>query len=109
MLQLPADGIQMPVNVRTLCQCLELHLDRGNFQIGNEGVNDAALLSRAAQQEVDGNHLYNLDIAVISCINDAVLNLLDRDIVRQGVERLNGFFLLQEGLELRHAALLQIN
>ena len=109
MLQLPADGIQMPVNVRTLCQCLELHLDRGNFQIGNEGVNDAALLSRAAQQEVDGNHLYNLDIAVISCINDAVLNLLDRDIVRQGIERLNGFFLLQEGLELRHAALLQIN
>ena len=109
MLQLPADGIQMPVNVRTLCQCLELHLDRGNFQIGNKGVNDAALLSRAAQQEVDGNHLYNLDIAVISCINDAVLNLLDRDIVRQGIERLNGFFLLQEGLELRHAALLQIN
>ena len=82
MLQLPADGIQMPVNVRTFCQCLELHLDRGNFQIGNEGVNDAALLSRAAKQEVDGNHLYNLDIAVISCINDAVLNLLDRDIVR---------------------------
>ena len=109
MLQLPADGIQVPVNVRTLCQCLELHLDRGNFQIGNEGVNDAALLSRAAQQEVDGNHLYNLDIAVISCINDAVLNLLDRDIVRQSIERLNGFFLLQEGLELRHAALLQIN
>ena len=109
MLQLPADGIQMPVNVRTLCQCLELHLDRGNFQIGNEGVNDAALLSRAAQQEVDGNHLHNLNIAVISCINDAVLNLLDRDIVRQGIERLNGFFLLQEGLELRHAALLQIN
>ena len=101
--------IQMPVNVRTFCQCLELHLDRGNFQIGNEGVNDAALLSRAAQQEVDGNHLYNLDIAVISCINDAVLNLLDRDIVRQGIERLNGFLLLQEGLELRHAALLQIN
>ena len=109
MLQLPADGIQMPVNVRTLCQCLELHLDRGNFQIGNEGVNDAALLSRAAQQEVDGNHLHNLNIAVISCINDAVLNLLDRDIVRQGVQRLNGFFLLQEGLELRHAALLQID
>lgn len=109
MLQLPADGIQMPVNVRTLCQCLELHLDRGNFQIGNKRVNDTALLSRAAQQEVDGNHLYNLDIAVISCINDAVLNFLDRDIVRQGIERLNGFFLLQEGLELRHAALLQIN
>ena len=109
MLQLPSDGIQVPVNVRTLCQCLELYLDRGNFQIGNKGVNDAALLSRAAQQEVDGNHLYNLDIAVISCINDAVLNLLDRDIVRQGIERLNGFFLLQEGLELRHAALLQIN
>ena len=109
MLQLPSDGIQVPVNVRTLCQCLELYLDRGNFQIGNKGVNDAALLSRAAQQEVDGNHLYNLDIAVISCINDAVLNLLDRDIVRQSIERLNGFFLLQEGLELRHAALLQIN
>ena len=109
MLQLPADGIQVPVNVRTLCQCLELHLDRGNFQIGNERVNDTALLSRAAQQEVDGNHLYNLDIAMISCINDAVLNLLDRDIVRQGIERLNGFFLLQEGLDLRHAALLQIN
>ena len=33
----------------------------------------------------------------------------NRDIVRQGIERLNGFFLLQEGLELRHAALLQIN
>ena len=109
MLQLPADGIQVPVNVRTLCQCLELHLDRGDFQIGNKGVNDAALLSRAAQQEVDGNYFYSLDIAVISCINDAVLNLLDRDIVRQGIERLNGFFLLQEGLELRHAALLQIN
>ena len=109
MLQLPADGIQMPVNVRTFCQRLELHLDRSNFQIGNKGVNDAALLSRTAKQEVDGNHLYNLDIAVISCINDAVLNLLDRDIVRQGIERLNGFFLLQEGLELRHAALLQIN
>ena len=31
MLQLPADGIQVPVNVRTLCHCLELHLDRGNF------------------------------------------------------------------------------
>lgn len=86
-----------------------MHLDRGNFQIGNKGVNDAPLLSCAAKQEVDGNHLYNLDIAVISCINDAVLNLLDRDIVRQGIERLNGFFLLQEGLELRHAALLQIN
>ena len=94
MLQLPADSIQMPVNVRTLCQCLELHLDRGNFQIGNEGVNDTALLSRAAKQEVDGNHLYNLNIAVISRINDTVLNLLDRDIVRQSIERLNGFFLL---------------
>ena len=108
LFQLLANGIQMPVNIRTLCQRLELHLDRSNFQIGNKGVNDAPLLSRAAKQEVDGNHLYNLDIAVISCINDAVLNLLDRDIVRQGIEWLNSFFLLQKGLELCHAALLQI-
>ena len=43
--------------------------------------------------------------AVVSLPRDA----WNRDIVRQGIERLNGFFLLQEGLELRHAALLQIN
>lgn len=54
--------IQMPVNIRTLCQRLELHLDRSNFQIGNKRVNDAPLLSRAAKQEVDGNHLYNLNV-----------------------------------------------
>ena len=41
LFQLLADGIQMPVNIRTLCQRLELHLDRSNFQIGNKGVNDA--------------------------------------------------------------------
>ena len=94
LFQLLADGIQMPVNIRTLCQRLELHLDRSNFQIGNKGVNDAPLLSRTAKQEVDRNHLYNLDVAVISCVNDAVLNLFNGDIVRQGIERLNRFFLL---------------
>ena len=109
LFQFLADGIQMPVNIRTLCQCLELHLDRGNFQIGNKGVNDAPLLSCAAKQEVDGNHLYNLDIAVISCINDAMLNFFNGDVVRQGVERLDGFFLWHKGFELCHAALLQIN
>lgn len=51
----------------------------------------------------------SINVSVISCVNDAVLNLFDRDIVRQGIERLNSFFLLQKGLELCHAALLQIN
>lgn len=56
-----------------------------DFQKAGERVDDAALLSWGAQQEVDGLDLQNLDVALICGVQDAVLDFLDGE---QVVERL---------------------
>ena len=84
--QLPAHRIHVVVDVRPLGQHLELHLDRGNLQVADKGVDDTALFPGAAEQEVDRNHLDQLDIAVVSGVDDAVGDLLNGDVVCQRVE-----------------------
>lgn len=48
-----------------------------DFQEAGERVDDTALFSRGAQQEVDGLYLQNFDVAVICGVQDAVLDFLN--------------------------------
>ena len=88
MLQFFSHRFHMPVNIRTLGQHFELYLDRRDLEVADEGVDDASLLRCAAQQEVDGDHLDNLDVAMVARIDNAVGDPLDRNVICQGVERL---------------------
>ena len=78
---LPAYCVQMTVDVRPTGQHLDLQLDGRDFQIRHKRVDDIALLSRAAEHKVDGNHLDHLDIPVVFGVDDAVLDLFDGKIV----------------------------
>ena len=84
-LQLPAHRLHMAVNVRPLGQHLELHLHRRDFKVAYKRIDDTALLLGAAQEEVDRNYFQNLYIAVIPGVDDAMLDVLYRHIVRQRV------------------------
>ena len=83
--QLPAHCIHVPVDVRPLGQHLELYLHRRNFQIADKGIDDTALFPGAAEQKVDRDHLDQLDIAVISGVDDAVGDLLNGNVVSQWI------------------------
>lgn len=50
---------------------------RADFQKAGERVDDAALLARGAQQEVDGFDFQNFDVVVICGVQDAVLDFLN--------------------------------
>ena len=83
--QLPAHCVHVPVDVRPLGQHLELYLHRRNFQIADKGIDDTALFPGAAEQKVDRDHLDQLDIAVISGVDDAVGDLLNGNVVSQWI------------------------
>ena len=106
--QLPAHRGNVAVYVGALGQYLELDLDRRDLQVADKAVDDTALLLGASQQEVDGDHLYDFDIAVIPRVNDAVPDAFDRHIVRERIERTDRIFLRQKGLVLLHLALFDV-
>ena len=78
VLHLPANGIQMLIDIRTAGKYLELDFHRADLQIGIEGIDDILLFPVAAKQEIDGNNLNDLHIPVILRIDDTVGNLLNR-------------------------------
>ena len=78
----------MPVDVCASGQSLELDLDGSNFEIGDERIDDAALFPGAAKQEVYRDDFYKFDIPVVAGVNDAVLHLLDGNVVGNLVQRL---------------------
>ena len=82
---IPPQLVQIGVDICLAGEGLKLQPHRADFQKAGERVDDAALLPRRAQQEVDGFNLQNLDVAVICGAQDAVLDFLDGE---QVVERL---------------------
>ena len=107
--QLPADGLHVTVDVRPLGQHLKLYLYGGNLEIGDEGIDDIALFPGAAEQEIDRDDLHHLDIAVVPCKDDAVVDFLNGNVLRQRVQRLDLFLLGKEGLELINPAPLEVH
>ena len=107
--QLPAHRIHVVVDVRPLGQHLELHLDRGNLQVADKGIDDTALFPGAAEQKVDRDHLDQLDIAVISGVDDAVGDLFNRNVVGQWIDGTHHLLRLQECFELIQLSRLQIH
>ena len=57
--------LNMPVNVRTFCQHLELYLHRSDFQIADKRPDDASLFLGTSKEKIDRDDFYRLDIAVI--------------------------------------------
>ena len=82
---IPSQLVQIGVDICLAGKRLELQSHRADFQKAGERVDDAALLARGAQQEVDGFDFQNFDVAVICGVQDAVLDFLDG---QQIVERL---------------------
>ena len=80
MFQFLAHRFNVPVDVRPSGQGLKLAFDRGDFQIGHKGIDDVALLSGAAEKKIDGDDLDQLDVPVVSGVNDAVFHLFNGDI-----------------------------
>ena len=58
----PQNLFSMLIDIRPFCQHLKLDFDRADFKIADKGINNAALLSGAAQQEIDRLHFKNLDV-----------------------------------------------
>ena len=82
---IPSQLVQIGVDICLAGKRLKLQPHRADFQKAGERVDDAALLARGAQQEVDGFDFQNFDVAVICGVQDAVLDFLDG---QQIVERL---------------------
>ena len=74
--------IDMAPDIRPSGQHLELELHRAYLQIGNKRIDDAPLLPGAPEQEIDGNHLHNLHIAVVFGVYHTVLHFGNREILR---------------------------
>ena len=72
--------LSVPVQVGTLGNDLDLHFDRADLQKRNKRIDDVSLFSGTAQQEVDGHDLNDLQVTVIPCVDDAVFNLLHRQV-----------------------------
>ena len=81
-LQFLSHGLHMTVDIRALGQYLELHLDRGDFQVADKGIDDTTLFLGAAEQKIDWNDLHDLHIAVISGVDHSVLDFFDGNVVR---------------------------
>ena len=77
---LPLHDLSVPVQVGTLGNDLDLHFDRADLEKRDERVDDVPLLSGTAQQEVDGHDLNDLQVTVIPCVDDAVFDLLHRQV-----------------------------
>ena len=107
--QLFPDALHVSVDVRPLGEHLELHLLRRDLEIADEGIDDAALLLGAAQQEIHGHHLHHLDIAAVPGLDDAVGDLLNGHVIRQGIQGLDHFLPLQEGFVLGDLPLFHIH
>ena len=84
---LPAHDFRMLVDIRTLCQHLKLDFDRADFKIADKGINNAALLSGAAQQEIDRLHFKNLDVPVVFGVDNAVFNLFNGKIGSHRIQK----------------------
>ena len=74
---IPPQLVQIGVDICLAGKRLELQPHRADFQKAGKRVDDAALLARGAQQEVDGLYLQNFDVAVICGVQDAVLDFLN--------------------------------
>ena len=81
-----SDRLQVSVDVGALGKHLELNLNRTDFQIRDEGINNASLFSRTAKHKVYRDHLYNFDIAVILCVNNPIGYFFNRQIFCDGIE-----------------------
>ena len=108
LFQLFLHHLKMPVDVRPFCQHLELHLSRRDLQIGDKGIDDPSLFLGAAEHEIHRHHLDHLDVAVIPCVNDAVLDFLNGYIADNRIERLLERPLLQKGFDLGDFALFPV-
>ena len=78
--------VQVAVNIRAAGQDLDLQLDRRDFQVRNEGVDDIPLLSGAPQHEIDRDNLDYLDKPMVLGVDNAVLHLLNGQIIRHRIE-----------------------
>ena len=78
--------LSVPVQVGTLGNDLDLHFDRADLEKRDERVDDVPLLSGTAQQEVDGHDLNDLQVTVIPCVDDAVFDLLHRQVFRHWID-----------------------
>ena len=101
---LPAYRVQVAVDVRTAGQNLDLKLDGRDFQVRNEGVDDIPLLPGAPQHEVDRDNLDHLDKPMVLGVDNAVLYLLDGQVIRHRIEA-GGLLLLDIGRAFRQALL----
>ena len=101
---LPAHRVQVAVDVRAAGQNLDLKLDGRDFQVRNEGVDDIPLLSGAPQHEVDRDNLDHLDKPMVLGVDNAVLHLLNGQIIRHRIEA-GGLLLLDMGRAFRQAPL----
>ena len=88
--------VQVAVNIRAAGQDLDLQLDGRDFQVRNEGVDDIPLLSCAPQHEIDGDDLDHLDKPMVFGVDNAVLHLLNGQIIRHRIEA-GGLLLLDMG------------
>ena len=70
--------LSVPVQVSAFGDDFDLHFDRADLQKRDKRVDDIALLSGTAQQEVNGNDLDDFQVSVIPCVDDPVCNLLHR-------------------------------
>ena len=101
---LPAHRVQVAVDVRTAGQDLDLKLDGRDFQVRNEGVDNIPLLPGAPQHKVDRDNLDHLDKPMVFGIDNAVLHLLNGQIIRHRIEA-GGLLLLDMGRAFRQAPL----
>ena len=78
--------LPVPVQVGPLGNDLDLHFDRADLQKRNKRIDDVSLLSGTAQQEVDRYNFDNLQVTVIPCVDDAVFDLLHRQVFRHWID-----------------------
>ena len=93
-LQILPQQPDMPIRVGFPGDALELQVLGRNLQPGGEGGDDVELLLLRAQHEVDGLNLQNLDIAIVRCLNDPVMDTPDRDEILDELKQLCAAFLL---------------
>ena len=93
-LQILTQQPDMPIGVGFPCDALELQVLGRNLQPGGKGGDDIELLLLRAQHEVDGLDLQDLDIAIVRCFNDPVMDTPDRDEILDELKQLCAAFLL---------------
>ena len=84
----------MAIGVGFPGDALELQVLGRDLQPGGEGGDDVELLLLRAQHEVDGLDLQDLDVAIVRCLNDPVMDASDRDEILDEFKQLRAAFLL---------------